>query len=65
MLYVGLVAGVIAGNIAAHASGIDPLRVYVATLILIVPALAGARLQYVLAHWNLYRQEHSAHLGPP
>ena len=56
MLYIGLVAGVVAGNLAAHASGIDPLRVYFATLVLLVPALAGARLQWVLTHWNFYRQ---------
>jgi phosphatidylglycerol---prolipoprotein diacylglyceryl transferase len=56
MLYIGLVAGVAAGNLAAHASGIDPFRVYVATLLLLVPALVGARLQFVLSHWSFYRQ---------
>lgn len=56
MLYVGLVLGVLAGNIAAHSAGLDALRVYVATLLLIVPALAGARLQYVAAEWSLYRE---------
>src|SRR5919198_765468 len=55
MLYIGLVLGVIAGNLIAHANGIYPLRVYVATLILIIPALAGARLLYVAAEWSVYR----------
>jgi len=55
MLYVGLVLGVIAGNLIAHANGIDAPRVYIATLILIVPALAGARLLYVAAEWPIYR----------
>ena len=55
MLYVGLVFGVIAGNLIAHANGVDALRVYIATLILIVPALAGARLLYVAAEWPIYR----------
>lgn len=55
MLYVGLVLGVVAGNIVAHAARLNALRVYVATLILIVPALAGARLLYVAAEWPLYR----------
>jgi len=55
MLYVGLVAGIVIGNAVVHRAAIDPLRVYVATLILIVPALAGARLQYVFTHWNRYR----------
>lgn len=56
MLYIGLVLGVAAGNLAAHAARLDALRVYVATLILIVPALAGARLLYVMAEWPLYRK---------
>ena len=54
MLYVGLVAGVFGGNMAAHASAIDPFRTYVATIILFVPALAGARLLFVASHWDIY-----------
>lgn len=57
MLYLGLVAGVFAGNIAAHASGLDPFRTFVATIVLFVPALAGARLLYVAAHWDIYRAD--------
>jgi phosphatidylglycerol---prolipoprotein diacylglyceryl transferase len=57
MLYVGLVLGVFARNAVAHANGIDPLRVYLATLILIVPALAGARLLYIAAEWDHYRTD--------
>ena len=56
MLYVGLVAGVVVGNAVAHAAGIDAFRVYVATLVLIAPALIGARLLHVVSHWRLYRQ---------
>jgi phosphatidylglycerol---prolipoprotein diacylglyceryl transferase len=55
MLYFGLVFGVLAGNIAAHAGGINALRAYIATLILIVPALTGARLLYVATNWKDYR----------
>ena len=55
MLYVGLLLGVVAGNFVAHANGVDPVRVYVATLVLIVPALAGARLLYVAEEWKFYR----------
>ena len=55
MLYLGLVFGVLVGNIAAHVAGTNAFRVYVATLILIIPALAGARLLYVAVHWNDYR----------
>ena len=55
MLYLGLVAGVATGNLAAHATGVDAFRVFVATLILIPPAVFGARLLYVATHWNQYR----------
>src|SRR5437764_485103 len=57
MLYVGLVGGVLAGNAAAHASGTDPFRVFVATFLLLVPALAGARLTYIASEWSIYRRD--------
>jgi phosphatidylglycerol:prolipoprotein diacylglycerol transferase len=57
MLYFGLLFGVVAGNIAAHAAHLDAFRVYVATLILIVPSLAGARLLYVAANWKTYKHD--------
>ena len=56
MLYFGLVLGVIAGNVAAHAAGLDPLRIWIATLLLIVPALLGARLLFVASEWRHYRR---------
>ncbi len=59
MLYAGLVFGVVASNIAAHAAGVDAFRVYIATLLLIIPSLAGARLLYVAVHWDLYEHNRS------
>lgn len=56
MLYFGLLAGVLAGNAAAHAAGLDAFRAYVATLLLISVGLAGARLFYVALHWRSYRK---------
>jgi phosphatidylglycerol:prolipoprotein diacylglycerol transferase len=56
MLYLGLVAGVFAGDAAAHAIGVDPFRVFVATCVLIVPGLIGARILYVAANWRFYRR---------
>jgi phosphatidylglycerol---prolipoprotein diacylglyceryl transferase len=53
MLYFGLVAGVTAGNVAAHAAKMNAFRAYVATLLLIVPALAGSRILYVATHPEL------------
>ena len=55
MLYAGLVAGLAAGNLAAHAIGVDPFRVFAATLVLIPPSIIGARLLYVFTHWRQYR----------
>jgi len=56
MLYVGLLAAVATGNWAAHATGLKAFRVYVAMIILIVPAIAGARLLHVAIHWRSYSQ---------
>jgi phosphatidylglycerol:prolipoprotein diacylglycerol transferase len=56
MLYCGLLAGVISGNVAAHALDIDRFRVFVATLLLVSPSLLGARLLYAATHWDLYRR---------
>jgi phosphatidylglycerol:prolipoprotein diacylglycerol transferase len=56
MLYVGLVTGVVAGNVAAHAARIDAFRVFVAMLVLIAFGLIGARLSHVASHWPAYRQ---------
>jgi prolipoprotein diacylglyceryltransferase len=55
LLYVGLVLGVFVGHAAARDAGLDADRTTAATLLLIVPALAGSRLFYVLLHWRLYR----------
>jgi prolipoprotein diacylglyceryltransferase len=59
MQYVGLVLGVVAGNFVAHTAGLDAYRVFVATCILLFPALAGARLLYVASHWDTYRRDPS------
>jgi phosphatidylglycerol:prolipoprotein diacylglycerol transferase len=57
MLYVGLVAAVVAGNLAAHATGLNAFRVYVAMILLTPLALAGARLLHVAADWKSYRRD--------
>ena len=55
LLYIGLVLGVLAGNAAAHAAGIDAFAVFAATFLLLVPALVGARLLFVATHWSDFR----------
>jgi phosphatidylglycerol:prolipoprotein diacylglycerol transferase len=57
MLYAGLVLGLAAGNVVANARGLDAGRIYVSTLLLLIPALIGARLSFVAAHWSVYRRE--------
>ena len=54
MLYVGLIVGTVAGNIAAHQTRIDPFRAYAATMLLIPTALIGARLLFVGANWRYF-----------
>lgn len=54
MLYVGLLFGIAVGQTMARASGLPAERVYVATLLLLIPALAGARLLFVATHWPIY-----------
>jgi phosphatidylglycerol---prolipoprotein diacylglyceryl transferase len=56
MLYLGMVAGVEVGDIAAHAAGMDSLRVLLALVLLLGPALVGARLLFVAYHWRIYRE---------
>jgi phosphatidylglycerol---prolipoprotein diacylglyceryl transferase len=57
MLYLGCTAGVFAGAAAAASGGLEPSRFALATIILLIPALAGARLWFVLEHWSVYRRE--------
>jgi phosphatidylglycerol:prolipoprotein diacylglycerol transferase len=57
MLYLGLVAGVFAGAHVAQLSGMSPDKFAAAIVVLLIPALVGSRLYFVLAHWDLYRHD--------
>lgn len=57
MLYLGCVAGTTAGAAIARVDGLPPGRFALATVLLLVPALAGARLWYVIQHLGSYRAE--------
>lgn len=57
MLYVGCVFGIVGGNAAAHASGLDAFRVWMATFVLLGVALIGARLLFVVTHWSFFRND--------
>jgi len=56
MLYLGLNLGMVAENFAAKAAHLDTLSVFIATLLLLIPALVGARLLHVATHWRAHRR---------
>jgi prolipoprotein diacylglyceryltransferase len=57
MLYLGCVAGVFIGAAVAGSYGLQQSSVALAMIILLIPALAGARLWFVVEHWSVYRRE--------
>lgn len=57
MLYIGILLGIAAQSHAATTLGIDPTPGVLATVMLLVPALAGARLLFVVQHWGIFRAE--------
>ena len=59
MQYIGLNLGVLAGNAAAKVNGVNSFRFFVATVILLFPALAGARILHLVTNWNFYREHRS------
>jgi phosphatidylglycerol:prolipoprotein diacylglycerol transferase len=59
MLYLGIVLGVIRATCAARHHGLDPTRFHLAILVLLMPALVGARLLFVAVHWDIFRAEPS------
>ena len=57
MLYIGLLAGVFVGAYVAQSAGMSADRFAIAITILLIPALAGSRLYFVLTRWDLYRRD--------
>lgn len=55
MLYLGVLIGVYVELFLATLRGIHSGRVVAATVILLVPAFAGARLLFVATHWHQFR----------
>jgi len=55
MLYLGSVAGIAAGAIAAQAGGMSAQRFAAAAMVLLIPALLGARLWFVLQNAASFR----------
>jgi phosphatidylglycerol:prolipoprotein diacylglycerol transferase len=63
-LFLGLTSGVIAGTEAGRHFGLNPVRLYAGLIILIIPALIGGRLLFVLTHMSLYRDGRARMFSP-
>jgi prolipoprotein diacylglyceryl transferase len=57
MLYAGCLAGVLAGAAWAQATALNPRSFALVTILLLVPAFAGARLWFVAQHFELFRAD--------
>jgi phosphatidylglycerol---prolipoprotein diacylglyceryl transferase len=57
MLYLGLLAGTYASYAAGRAEGLSGERFAGAIVLLLVPALLGARLAFVAPRWSAYRSQ--------
>jgi phosphatidylglycerol:prolipoprotein diacylglycerol transferase len=55
MLYVGIVLGIYAQLYATLSIGLDVTQTLMATLLLLVIALLGARLLHVVSNWRTYQ----------
>lgn len=64
MLYLGSVAGIMAGVLAASQSGMNPQRFAVAATVLLIPALVGARLWYVMQYAASFRARRQSIFRP-
>jgi prolipoprotein diacylglyceryltransferase len=63
LLYVGIVLGVFAQEYAAVRLQFDPSRVFLGTLLTLVPALFGARLLYLVLRSGAFRTGHLRMVG--
>src|SRR5258708_7462457 len=57
MLYIGLLAGVFVGAYVAQSAGMSADRFAIAVTLLLIPALAGSRLYFVLTRWDISRRD--------
>jgi phosphatidylglycerol---prolipoprotein diacylglyceryl transferase len=57
LLYVGLVCGFYVMYAIAPSVGMPRVPASIATLIMFVPAIVGARIWFVLDHWSIYRHD--------
>lgn len=55
LLAIGAIVGIVTATRLASGLALPPGRTYVALVLLLVPALVGSRLLFVLMHWALFR----------
>lgn len=55
MLAIGAIAGIVTATRLAPWLGVPPGRTYAVLVFLLVPALAGSRLLFVVMHWGQFR----------
>jgi phosphatidylglycerol---prolipoprotein diacylglyceryl transferase len=64
MLYLGLLAGAYSAYGAGRADGISGDGLMPAILALLVPAVLGARLAFVVGHWSVFRRQPGRVIAP-
>ena len=57
MLYLGIVVGIYAQLYVAYSVGLNLIRTLGATIFLLIAALLGARLFFVIRNWRVYREQ--------
>jgi phosphatidylglycerol:prolipoprotein diacylglycerol transferase len=57
MLYLGCVVGILVGAVVAGSAGLERSRFAFTTVVLLIPALAGSRVWFVLENLSVYRRE--------
>lgn len=57
MLYLGAIAGILAGTQWAELHGLPAPKVFLAMLLIFPATLAGARLLFVALHWDAFRRD--------
>jgi phosphatidylglycerol:prolipoprotein diacylglycerol transferase len=56
-LSIGLTFGIVAGLQAGRARGLQTMPLYVALVVLTIPALVGSRLLFAACNWRQYRHD--------
>ena len=64
MLYLGAIAGILAGTRWAEVHGLSASKAFLTMLCIFPAALGGARLLFVALHWNVFARDKSRIWSP-